>query len=239
VRRLDDEDLREVLLVALTTSAGAVDAISYLALGKLFSAFQTGNIVFLGFKLAGAAGPSTLRVIAALAGFALGAFLGARIVAPTAVGGAVWPQRVTVALAAGAVAQAVFCIVWLAVDGRPSSGAGDALIAISAVAMGLQTASVFSLGLRAIFTTAATATWTALMGDLTSWSRTRGERHRLAAILVALIGGAVVGTLLLDHARAWAALFPLIMTVAVVAVAARRLHPAGSHQLPRAHVVND
>jgi hypothetical protein len=87
---------------------------------------------------------------------------------------------VTVALAAGAVVQAVFCIVWLAAGGRPSSGAGDALIAISAVAMGLQTSAVFSLGVRAVFTTAATATWTALMGDLTSWSRTRGERHRLA-----------------------------------------------------------
>jgi uncharacterized membrane protein YoaK (UPF0700 family) len=222
VRRLDDEGLRELLLVALTTSAGAIDAISYLALGKVFSAFLTGNIVFLGLKLAGGAGPSTLRVIAPLVGFALGASVGTRIVAPTAGNGAVWPGRVTVALAAGAVVQAVFCIVWLAAGGRPSSGAGDALIAISAVAMGLQTSAVFSLGVRAVFTTAATATWTALMGDLTSWSRTRGERHRLAPILVALVGGAVAGTLLLDHARAWAAIFPLIVTVAVVAVAARR-----------------
>jgi uncharacterized membrane protein YoaK (UPF0700 family) len=217
---MDEGGLRELLLVALTISTGAIDAISYLALGKVFSAFLTGNIVFLGLRLAGAAGPSTLRVIAPLIGFALGASAGTRIVAPAAGSGAVWPRRVTVALAAGALVQAVFLIVWLAVGGRPSSGTGHVLIAISAVAMGLQTAAVSSLGVRAIFTTAATATWAALMGDLTSWSPTREERHRLAAIVVALVGGAAIGTLLLDHARAWAALFPLVVTVAVVAVAA-------------------
>ena len=89
-------------------------------------------------------------------------------------------------------------------------------------------------GMRAIFTTAATVTWTAFMGDLTSWSRTRGERHQVAAILVALVGGAAVGTLLMDHARAWPAIFPLIVTVAVVAVAAHRLVLAPDPQDGRA-----
>jgi len=33
---------------------GAIDAISFLALGKVFSAFMTGNIAFLGLRVAGA-----------------------------------------------------------------------------------------------------------------------------------------------------------------------------------------
>jgi uncharacterized membrane protein YoaK (UPF0700 family) len=228
MRRLDDQGVRDALLVALTFSAGAIDSISFLVLGKVFSAFMTGNIVFLGFELGGAAGPSTWRTIASIGAFGVGAALGARVVAPTAGAHAVWPRRVTAALAAGAVAQTAFLVLWLAVSGRPSSGSADALIAISALAMGLQTAAVFSLGVRAVFSTAATAAWTAFMGDVATWSQTRDERHRLASILVALFAGAVIGAVLVVNARAWAALLPLVISASVVAVAAYRLHPASS-----------
>jgi uncharacterized membrane protein YoaK (UPF0700 family) len=228
MRRLDDHGVRDVLLVALTFSTGAIDAISFLVLGKVFSAFMTGNIVFLGFELGGAAGPSTWRTVASVGAFAVGAAVGTRVVAPTAGVHAVWPRRVTAALAAGAVAQVAFLVLWLAVGGRPSSASANALIAVSALAMGLQTAAVFSLGVRAVFSTAATATWTALMGDLAAWSQTRDERHRLAGVLLALLAGSVAGAVLVVDARVWAALLPLIVSASVVAVAAVRLHPASS-----------
>jgi uncharacterized membrane protein YoaK (UPF0700 family) len=48
-----DIRVRDLLLMALTFSSGAIDAISYLALGKVFTAFMTGNIVFLGPWAAG------------------------------------------------------------------------------------------------------------------------------------------------------------------------------------------
>jgi len=239
MRRLDDHGVRDALLVALTFSTGAIDAISFLVLGKVFSAFMTGNIVFLGFELGGAAGPSTWRTVASIGAFAVGAALGTRLVAPTAGAHAVWPRRVTAALAAGAVAQTVFLVVWLVVGGHPSSVSADVLIAVSALAMGLQTAAVFSLGVRAVFSTAATATWTALMGDLGAWSQTRDERRRLASVLVALLAGAVAGAILVVDARAWAALLPLTVSASVVAVAASRLHPAPSGRqvgVPRARV---
>jgi uncharacterized membrane protein YoaK (UPF0700 family) len=239
MRRLDDHGVRDVLLVALTFSTGAIDAISFLVLGKVFSAFMTGNIVFLGFELGGAAGPSAWRTIASVGAFGVGAFLGSRIVAPTAGAGAVWPRRVTAALAAGAVAQVVFLALWLAVGGHPASGSANALIAVSALAMGIQTAAVFSLGLRAVFTTAATATWTALLGDVATWSQTRGERHRLAGILLALLAGAVAGAVLVVDARPWAALLPLAVSASVVAVAASRLHPASSGRRDRLAAVGD
>ena len=45
-------------MVLMTFIAGLVDALSYLALGHVFVANVTGNIVFLGFALAHAQGSS-------------------------------------------------------------------------------------------------------------------------------------------------------------------------------------
>lgn len=49
-QRADALGARDLLLMALTFSSGAIDAISYLALGKVFTAFMTGNLVFLGLR---------------------------------------------------------------------------------------------------------------------------------------------------------------------------------------------
>jgi uncharacterized membrane protein YoaK (UPF0700 family) len=217
--RVDDRRVRDLLLVALTVSTGAVDALSWLVLGKVFSAFMTGNLVFLGLRTGGAQGPSVTRVLAAVAAFGLGAALAARIVAPTEESRVVWPPRVTVALGTALAVQAAFLGLWVGVGADPSTSAGDLLIAISALAMGMQTTAIFSLGVRAVFTTAATATWAALMGDLSGWSQSAGERRRLAAVILGLLVGAAVGGLLVVHARTWAPLFPLVVSGLVVSAA--------------------
>lgn len=211
--------IRDVLLVALTVSTGSVDAISWLGLGKVFSAFMTGNIVFLGFRAGDAAGPSVPHVLAAVLAFACGAALAARLVRHTQGDGEVWPRNVTLALAAALVAQATFAILWAAVGGDPSAGVGDLLIALSALAMGMQTTAIYSLGVRALFTTAATATLAVLMGDVAGWSQSRGERGRLFAAIVGLFAGAAIGAALIVHAHTWAPLFPLATTALVVVTA--------------------
>jgi len=43
-------------LYALTAVSGIVDAVSYLGLGRVFTANMTGNVVLLGFAIAGAPG---------------------------------------------------------------------------------------------------------------------------------------------------------------------------------------
>jgi uncharacterized membrane protein YoaK (UPF0700 family) len=181
---------------------------------------MTGNLVFLGLRAGGAAGPSVPRVLAAVVAFSLGAALAARLVRRTQDDGEVWPRNVTLALAAALVAQAGFAGVWAAVGGHPSTVAGDLLIALSALAMGMQTTAIFSLGVRALFTTAATATLAIFMGDLSGWSQARGERQRLAAVIVGLFAGALIGAVLVVHALTWAPVFPLAMTALVVAAAA-------------------
>jgi len=63
---LASDCLLPVLLLALTAVTGFVDAVSYLALGHVFTANMTGNVVFLGFAMAAAPGLSMARSGAAL-----------------------------------------------------------------------------------------------------------------------------------------------------------------------------
>src|SRR5882757_4566551 len=63
------------LLLALTLVTGLVDAVSILALGRVFVANMTGNVVFAGFALVGAPGFSLSASLSALAGFLVAAGL--------------------------------------------------------------------------------------------------------------------------------------------------------------------
>src|SRR4030088_1027497 len=70
--------VRDRLLVALAFTSGIYEAICFLSFGKVFTAFQTGNIVFLGVGAAGTrppAGPNSVTVVISLAAFAAGAVL--------------------------------------------------------------------------------------------------------------------------------------------------------------------
>ena len=67
------------MMVALTLLTGVVDAASYLKLGHVFVANMTGNVVFVGFAIAGAPGLSVVSSLIALAAFLLGARTGGAI----------------------------------------------------------------------------------------------------------------------------------------------------------------
>ena len=119
--------------------------------------------------------------------------------------------------------QLAFWIVWLAVRGDPGSTLMVVLLAISALAMGIQTATAVALGVHAVFTAAVTATWSVLAGDAAHWSRTRIERRRLTMVLGGTLIGALAGALLLTHARLWMPLLPALLTAGVAVVARYRL----------------
>src|SRR4029079_15985746 len=100
--------VRNSLLNALTVSSGAVGAIRFLAFGKVFIAFMTGNFAFLGMVIASTTGsaiygvvaPRAISVLAAMAGFAVGVFLATKIVRQHApkdeqATEIVWPERTT------------------------------------------------------------------------------------------------------------------------------------------------
>ena len=77
-RKDDRYGLLSPALVILTFVAGLVDALSYLALGHVFVANVTGNIVFLGFAFAHAQGFVWWTSALTLATFMIGAFIGDR-----------------------------------------------------------------------------------------------------------------------------------------------------------------
>jgi len=211
----DNLNSRDLLLIALTFSSGAIDAISYFGLGKVFSAFMTGNIVFLGFGIANAGGPNFLPVICALAFFATGAYLGTRITLPLPQNHGAWPGRVSATLAVVAVVEAVFLILWMASGAQPTTAMINVLLALFSLAMGLQTAAVRALGVPGVFTTAATFTLLAFAGDFAG-SRPKAEAPRLAGVLAGLIAGAIAGGFLFVHAPSYAPVLPLVTTILVI-----------------------
>jgi uncharacterized membrane protein YoaK (UPF0700 family) len=229
-RQVNYVKARNWLLAALTVSSGAVDAISFLALGRIFTAFMTGNVAFLGMSIAGYPGaPGIVSVLASMAGFAGGIYIATKIVRRSEQrtantnkqpGGVVWPRETTFALSISLVAHLCFVAIWFGTGGRPGANMIPVLLAIWALAMGNQSAAVRQLNVGGIFTTAATATFIFLVGD---WAYNRpltGEEHRrLRGVLLSLVIGATVGSLLLIHAPIYAPVFPFVITVGVVATA--------------------
>src|ERR1700757_420797 len=65
--------------MVLTFTTGLVDAVSYLGLGHVFTANMTGNVVLLGFGIAGAGGLPVLAPAISLLAFAVGAIGGGRV----------------------------------------------------------------------------------------------------------------------------------------------------------------
>jgi uncharacterized membrane protein YoaK (UPF0700 family) len=248
--QVSDVTVRNRLLDALTVSSGAVDAVSFLALGKVFTAFVTGNVAFLGMAIAsttgsavyGVAPPRVIWVLAALAGFAGGIYLGTKIVRPSAhegeqPNGVVWPQRTTFALGLSLLAHLCFVLIWFATSARPGDNVIPVLLATWALAMGMQSAAVRNLNVGGIFTTAATATFIFLFGAVANGVPLTGdERRRMRGVLVSLAIGATLGGLLLIRAPIYAPVLPFVITIGVVATAAKAFRYDDEAHESRGHV---
>src|SRR5438045_8869317 len=66
-------------LLALTFTTGVVDAVSYLGLGRVFTANMTGNVVLLGFGIAGSGGLPVIGPVTSLVAFVLGTLAGGAV----------------------------------------------------------------------------------------------------------------------------------------------------------------
>jgi uncharacterized membrane protein YoaK (UPF0700 family) len=209
---------RDRLLVALTFSSGAVDAISVVALGKVFTAFMTGNLVFLAIGATDAGGPDVASVAVSLLAFSFGVVIARWIIGDVGER-SVWPPAVSEVLGLAAVAQSVFLLVWIVTSGTPAGRETYVLLGLSALAMGLQSGAVRTLGIPGVFTTAATATVIGLMSDVAPHAGAT-DKARLAAVLGGLLTGAAAGGLLLTNLRTSAAALPLAVTLLVIAGAA-------------------
>jgi uncharacterized membrane protein YoaK (UPF0700 family) len=202
-------------LLGLTVVSGLVDSFSYLTLGHVFVANMTGNVVFLGFALAGFGEVSIVDSLLALLAFVLGAAIAGRVAASR-------PPHRGLLLAAGAAAQAL-CVVVAAVTTTVahSTSVRLTLIALLAMAMGGQNAVVRRLGVPDLTTTVLTRTVAGLVADNTP---PPVLARRLASVTALLTGALLGGTLL-----RWANISAPLWLAAVLLIACA----AGVHRMAR------
>jgi uncharacterized membrane protein YoaK (UPF0700 family) len=227
ISQLTTDEVRDLLLICLTFGSGAVDAISFLGLGRVFTAMMSGNIVLLGLSVGSAARSEALRSAASLVVYVVGVFAASRLVRGSTAS-RVWPAGLTLALVYGAIAQAGVLAGWLGASAHPNQAFEVVLVVFSALAMGLQAGAVARLGVAGVTTTYVTGTLTGLIGGLALGSGTRRELTRRTAVLVALLAGAGCGALLLSDARSGAPALPLAVTILVIVTAVYRLPRAGT-----------
>ena len=182
------------LLLSLTLVTGLVDATSYLKLGHVFVANMTGNVVFLGFGIAGAGGISIWASLTALGSFLVGGVVGGRI-------GTRWPTDRGRHLTATTATELLLVAAALAVVAFSTDDVGTesrySVIALLAVAMGVQNATARRLAVPDLTTTVLTMTLTGVAADsaLAGGHGSKLARRALsfaAMLLGALIGGALV-----------------------------------------------
>jgi uncharacterized membrane protein YoaK (UPF0700 family) len=207
-----------LLLVLLTVVTGIVDAVSYLSLGHVFVANMTGNVVFLGFALAGAPGLSALASLAALGAFLIGALAGGAIANSFDEHRA---RHLRGATAIG-VPLVLAALVFAAIIGQPvSDGARYGVIAPLAAAMGIQNATARRLAVPDLTTTVLTLTLTGLAADARLIGGAGGHPDRRLVAVAAMFAGALLGALLVLEVDLVA---PLALAVALMCAVALRAH---------------
>ena len=213
-----------VVLLVLTGVTGLVDAISFLGLGRIFTANMTGNVVFLGFALAGAPGVSTSRSLTSLLAFLVGAALGGRLGESMA---AASRRRW---LVTGGISEAALLLA--AALGSRGFDIGSAsppsrlyaVIVLTAMAMGLRNATVRRLAVPDLTTTVLTLTLTGVAADSSVAGGNNPRIVRRIASVGSMLAGAAIGTLLLQRGLA----LPLAVS-GVCVLAATAAHGAAPY----------
>jgi len=210
-----------LLLHVATAITGLIDAISYLALGHVFTANMTGNVVFLAFAVAGAPGLSITRSLTALVAFLIGALIGGR--AATRLSEVLTPSWITTALS---LESALLLAATLAaITFRDSSGSSFQLysiIVLTACAMGIRNATVRKMAIPDLTTTVLTLTITGLAADSRFAGGTSPRwRRRLLAVLL-MFFGALIGTLLLRRSVVLALATATLLSICCVVISMKQ-----------------
>ncbi|MGB2947495.1 MAG: YoaK family protein [Rhodococcus sp. (in: high G+C Gram-positive bacteria)] len=210
------------MLLFLSFGAGATDAFAFLALGGIFTANMTGNLVLVGLvgredyvhTLIGASVAIAVFFMVLFAGFRSAYRDGASAARTT-----MWMLGVAASMQCAAVAG------WWTLGGPTDTVLVGGLISLSAAAMALQTvvARTSTVG-GGLSTTFVTGTLVNIVDDLA-----RGDHRYLVlrmGAIVALVIGAFVGALAILVAPALGPVVPAVMGCAAFAIsvgAVRRL----------------
>jgi uncharacterized membrane protein YoaK (UPF0700 family) len=214
------------LLLTLTVVTGLVDATSYLKLGHVFVANMTGNVVFLGFGIAGAGGISVWASLTALGSFLIGGVVGGRICAR-------WSSDRGRHLTATTSTELLLVTPALAVAALSTHHIGTAsryaVIVLLAIAMGIQNTAARKLAVPDLTTTVLTMTLTGIAADAALAGGHGSKLGRRALSVAAMLLGALVGGLLVlkvDNPAPLALATGLLAMVSLLTYRASRSKPA-------------
>ncbi|MFJ8543624.1 YoaK family protein [Streptomyces sp. NPDC093586] len=208
------------LMLVLTVVTGLIDAVSYLALGRVFVANMTGNVVFLGFALAGAPGLSVPASLVSMLSFLVGALAGGR-------SGVRFAEHRGRLLAATTAVQAVLVagtvVAAFLAHGEVTGPVRYTLIVLLGIAMGVQNAVARRLGVPDLTTTVLTLTLTGLAADSSPAGGATPRPGRRVLSVLAMFTGALAGALLLRHAELPYVLGLALLLLAVTSAVTHRL----------------
>lgn len=202
----------KVGLYMVTSLCGLIDAVCFLALGGVFAEMMTGNMLLFALSAGTGAELGDLRrYAAALGAFVVGAVIGGRMLRCS-------PQlaekRVGFLVEWLLILAAALVAIWITPDAHNT--AGKVVMALLAMAMGVQNALVRAHGVPDLATNVMTLTLAALIAD----SRLAGGDRRHATRRMFSIGlfvcSAGVGAVLLHYFGVWV---PLATAAAIMALA--------------------
>lgn len=201
-------------LYCLTFVTGLVDAGSYAAMGHVFTANMTGNIVFLGFAFGGLPGLSIGRSATAL-GFALvGGLFAGRLDC------LLGKRRRNIWLAAALGIETLLLlgammVSWYFVPrGGPQIPASlYGIIGLTALGMGMRNGTIRRLAVPDLTTTVLTLTVAAVAFDFSLTPGANPRWRRRVGSVVMMLSGACVGITLLKHSLTLLLGFSAVLTV--------------------------
>jgi uncharacterized membrane protein YoaK (UPF0700 family) len=189
-----------IVMFALTVTAGAVDAVTFLGLGRALAALATGNVLLLGFGVGNAPGITIARPAEALAAFVVGVAAAHAVIVPVSGRGRRW---FVVALA-GEIAVIAGAGVYAAtVSGTHSlpEHARAIVVVLLACAMGWRNRAMVEAGIPDMPTTVVQTSLVKALTDALSFrsgprAPVLAQARRAGTILGVFTGGAI-GALLL------------------------------------------
>jgi len=196
------EKIAPYIFLGMTAVTGLVDAVSYLSLGRVFTANMTGNIVLLAFATARVPGLSITRSLTALVWFLTGALLGGRIMARAGADSHFRFATRAFLLEVVALTAASLCAIGYEGNVVEPLVQPLALIALTGLAMGTRNAAVRKLAIPDLTTTVLTLTLTGIAADS---SLAKGNNVRLArriGSVLAMFSGAALGAVVIGYSVA-------------------------------------
>jgi uncharacterized membrane protein YoaK (UPF0700 family) len=186
-------------LLGMTAVTGLVDAVSFLSLGRVFTANMTGNIVLLAFATAHVSGLSIARSLTALLAFLAGAVLGGRVMAQATADSQIRFAAQAFLLEVAFLLAASFYAIGYRSDLLENSFQPFALIALTALAMGTRNAAVRKLAIPDLTTTVLTLTITGIGADSSLAKGNNPRLTRRVASVAAMFLGAAFGAVVIHY----------------------------------------